>query len=301
MLTRIATSALNDQMLAGTLRTQARMAQLQTQEGSGAKSSDFGGLGASARRLLDLQVSVTRSQSYVDAATTADSRAQVMYSACGSVTDLLTQMRSLLTGASDSATTDSSSVTVSAQEMLQELSSLLNTQYDGRYVFGGANTTTAPVDISALPAATSSTTADTSYYRGDHEIASVRVSDEQTISYGTTADNASFEQAIRAFNMVASASPLDTTTLNTALDLVTDALEGVTTLQTGISLASSAMERAISYQTDYKDYATSLASDVNGVDVAALTVQLSTYQAQLEASYSAIAKIQSLNLVDYLK
>jgi flagellar hook-associated protein 3 FlgL len=301
MLTRVATSALAGQMLDGTLRTQARMAELQIEEGSGAKSSDFGGLGASARRLLDLQVSVTRSQSYIDAATTADSRAQVMYSACGSVTDLLTQMRTLLTGASDSATTDSTSVTVSAKEMLQELASLLNTQYDGRYVFGGADTTGPPVDLSALPAATSAATSDTSYYRGDHEIASVRVSDQQTISYGATADSAPFELAIRALNMVASASSLDTTTLNTALDHVTDALEGVTTVQTGISLASGAMERAISYQTDCKDFATSLGSDLNGVDVAALTVQLSSYQAQLEASYSAIAKIQSLSLVDYLR
>jgi flagellar hook-associated protein 3 FlgL len=61
------------------------------------------------------------------------------------------------------------------------------------------------------------------------------------------------------------------------------------------------MERASSYQTEYQDDATSLAGDLNSVDVAAVTARLSTYQAQLEASYSAIAKIQGLSLVDYLR
>jgi len=303
MVTRVATFALSEQMLASTLAAQARMAELQQQEATGAKSTDFGGLGAAAKRVIDLQVSVDRAQSYIDGATTADSRIQVMYSACGSMTDLLTQLRSLLTGASDSATTDSASVTVSAQEMMQEFASLLNTQYDGRYVFGGARTDQLPVTISDPPyaVATSPTSADTSYYSGDHGIASVRVSDQQVIDYGVTADESGFEQALRAFNLVANTSPLDTTTLNEAMGLAESALSDITTAQTRLSLASAAVERASSYQTEYQDYARSLGSDLNGVDVAAVTAQLSTYQAQLEASYSAISKIQSLNLADYLR
>ena len=56
------------------------------------------------------------------------------------------------------------------------MGSVLNTQYDGQYVFGGARTSTAPVDLSAFSSGTgSTTTADTSYYRGDGEISSIRV------------------------------------------------------------------------------------------------------------------------------
>jgi flagellar hook-associated protein 3 FlgL len=39
----------------------------------------------------------------------------------------------------------------------------------------------------------------------------------------------------------------------------------------------------------------------SGVDVAAVTAQLSADQAQLSPSYSALAKIESLNLASYLK
>jgi flagellar hook-associated protein 3 FlgL len=37
------------------------------------------------------------------------------------------------------------------------------------------------------------------------------------------------------------------------------------------------------------------------VDVAAVIAELSTYQSQLTASYTAIAEIQSMSLADYLK
>lgn len=44
-----------------------------------------------------------------------------------------------------------------------------------------------------------------------------------------------------------------------------------------------------------------LPSDLTKVDVAQLTAELSTCEAQLRVSYAAIAKIQSLNLLDYLR
>jgi flagellar hook-associated protein 3 FlgL len=54
-------------------------------------------------------------------------------------------------------------------------------------------------------------------------------------------------------------------------------------------------------QTDYQGFAQTLGSDLSGVDVGALTAQLATYQSQLTASFSAIAKIESLNLASFLR
>ena len=302
MAMRVATFGISEQMIAAALRTQSTMANAQIQEASGVVSSDFGGYGSSTQQILNLQVSVTRSQSYIDAATQADSKIQVMYSTVNSVADLITQFRSLLTSATNAASTDSTSVTQSAQDMLQQMASLLNTQYDGGYLFGGARIGQAPVDISSstYAAATSPSSADTSYYQGDHELASVRVSDSRTVSYGVAADNTAFEQALRALNLVANNSSLSTSTLNEALDLATNAVDAVGVVQSKISNASSSIEKASAYQTEYQSFANTLGSDLTSVDVAAVTAQLSTYQAQLTASYAAIAKVQSLNLASYL-
>jgi len=299
---RVATFANSQQMIAAALKTQSIMSDQQTQEASGLVSSDFGGLGSTTQQVLNLQVSVTRAQSYIDAATQTDSKIQVMYSAVNSIADLTTEFRSLLTAATNTASTDAASVTQSAQEMLSTMASLLNTQYSGSYLFGGSRAEQAPVDVSSTTyaAATSPSTADTSYYQGDSAVASVRVSDSQTVSYGVTADNTAFEQIMRAMNLVANNSPLSTDTLNEALDLADSAIDAIGVVQTRISNASSSIEKASASQTEYQSYAQTLGSDLTSVDVAAVTASLATYEAQLTASYSAIAKVQGLNLSSYL-
>lgn len=302
MAMRVATFAISEQMIAASLKTQSVMAEQQLQEASGVVSSDFGGYGAGSQQIINLQVSATRSQSYIDSANQADSKIETMYSTLASAADLVTQFRSLLTSASNSTSTDSTSVAGSAQDMLEQMASLLNTQYSGQYLFGGSETGTAPVDVTSATyaAATSPSTADTSYYQGNSELASVRLTDSQTISYGVSASNTAFEQALRAMNLVANNSPLSTDTLSEALELAISSVDAVGVLQSQLSSDASSVEAAVSFQTDYQLYVQTLASDLTSVDVAAVTAELSTYQAQLTASYAAIAKVQSLNLSSYL-
>jgi len=299
---RIATFALSEQMVTGALRAQATMANLQVQESSGLKSEILGGYGADTRQIINLQVSVTRTQSYVDAAKLVDSKVQVMYSAVGSVVSVITQLRTQLSAATTGSSTGASSAINAAKQMLSQMGALLNTQYDGQYVFGGARTTTPPVDLSAFSSgAGSTTTADTSYYKGDGEISSVRVSDDESVSYGVTADDPAFEQVMRVLKFVATRSSLSSSDITQALDLADKALGATATVQTRLSSAASQIESASARQSDYISFAQTLADDLSGVDVAAVTAQLATYQAQLSASYSAIAKIQGLNLASYLR
>ncbi|MCP3472593.1 flagellin [Bradyrhizobium sp. CCGUVB1N3] len=299
---RVATFAQSNTMIADAMRVQAVMANEQIQESSGVISSDFGGYGSTAQHVVNLQVSVTRAQSYVDAATLADSKVQVMYSAVGSMTDIITQLRSQLSAASTGSSTESNSVISSAQQMLEEMGSLLNTQYDGQYVFAGGKTETAPVDLTSFATGTgSTTTADTSYYNGDSEIASVRVATDQSVAYGVTADNSAFEEVMRVLKFVANSSSLSSSDITSALDLASTALDDTAAVQAKLSSSASQIETASARQSDYKSYAETLGSDLTSVDVAAVTAQLSTYQSQLTASYSALAKILGMNLASYLK
>lgn len=301
MTLRVATFAQSSTMIADALRIQSVMANEQIQESSGVISSDFGGYGSTAQQVVNLQVSMTRAQSYIDAATLADSKVQVMYSAVGSMTDLITQLRSQLSAASTGSTTETNSVISSAQQMLQEMTSLLNTQYDGQYVFAGGKSEAAPVDLSAFSSgAGSTTTVDTSYYAGGSETESVRVAADETVSYGVNADNSAFEEVMRVLKFVANSSSLSSSDITSALDLASTALDDTAAVQAKLSSAASRIEAASARQSDYKTYAATLSSDLTSVDVAAVTAQLSTYQAQLTASYSALSKILSMNLASYL-
>ena len=299
MITRVATFAMSDRMLEASQRSQAKMSEAQLQQASGSISSNYGGLGRSAGTLVSLEVSVARSKSYAGAADEARSRVEVMSDALTSITDALSGFRSSLSSAI--STGDGETLKATAQSYLDEVADLLNTRFEGRYLFGGSDTTTPPVDLSGY-AATDATTADTSYYQGNGVKASVAVSSERTLSYGITGNDAAFEQALRALSAVANAATApDTAALQAISDLTVSATDAVAAVQGQLSVHAATLERSASAQVDYQDYAAGLISEVNGADVTQLALQLSTYETQLQASYSAMAKIQSLNLMDYLK
>jgi flagellar hook-associated protein 3 FlgL len=299
---RVATFAVTDQMVAGALRTEATMANMQVQEASGLKSTFLADYGADTQHVINLQVSVTRAQSYVDAATLADSKTEVMYSAIGQISDVVTSLRTALSAATTGSTTEMASAVSTAQQLLQQMGGILNTQYDGQYVFAGAQTSTPAVDLTSFETGTNSlSTADTSYYEGDNELASVRVSGSQSVTYGVTANNPAFEEVMRVLKYVANTPSLTTSDINNALSVVDSAVDDVATVQAKVSSAAAQINTAQSAQSEFMSYAEGLGTDLTSVDVAAITAQLSTYQAQLTASYTAISKVQSLNLASYLR
>ena len=161
MAMRIATFAASSRVLDETLRSQAQLAKLQLQEASGKISTDYGGLGSTAGRVINVEVSKQRAQAYADAASLSDDRVQVMYDTVGSLVDLLTQLRSDLASASSGLDgTSGAAINATAAEMLNEAASLMNSQFEGRYLFSGSRVDTKPVDVSSLAAATAWAEAD---------------------------------------------------------------------------------------------------------------------------------------------
>jgi flagellar hook-associated protein 3 FlgL len=303
MVMRVATFAANERMLSASLRTQAKMSEMQLQEASGQISTDYGGLGTSATRVLNLEVSLARSKTYATAADEANGRVEVMYDQMSTMTDVLTELRSRVTAAIGTNSTDTSdeSLATAAASALEDLAGLLNVRYEGRYLFAGSATTTMPVDLDGYDPA-DLTTADTSYYQGNGTITSVQVSSERSIAYGVTASNPAFEEMMRA---VSALSGVDGDTADSELEamstLLVSALDKVTAVQSGLSLASAALERAAASEQEYQSFVSTALSGLTGVDVAAVTVQLTAYETQLQASYAAVAKVQGLSLLDYLR
>lgn len=303
MVMRVATFAMNERMLSASLQTQAKMAQMQVQEATGLVSTDYGGLGASASRVLDLEVSLARSKAYGAAADEANGRVQIMYDQTSTMTDILTDLRAQVTTAlgADSTETSDASLATSAASALEDIAGLLNVRYEGRYLFAGSATTTTPVDLSGYDP-TDLTTVDTSYYQGNGVVAAVQVSSERSIAYGVTAADPAFAEMLLA---VEALSGIDGTTPDSDLEaistLLVSALDAVTAVQSRLSLSSAALERASAGQQEYQDFVSSTLSGLTGVDVAAVTVQLTAYETQLQASYAAVAKVQGLSLLDYLR
>lgn len=301
MSMRVATFAMSGSLVRAALAVQAEESAVTLQQASGLKSSDWSGYGAEAGRIVDLQTSLDRATAYADAANQADTRVEQLYTAVGSIIDAVSDFKATLT--SFSATlTDSGEATMAseASSVLETVVSLLNSRFEGDYLFSGGANSTAAVDLDAVVGQAAPSSADTSWYQGGDVRASTRVGDDRSVSWGATADEEGFEKAIRALAMIA-AGNVDDADVSEALDLLTEAIDGMTTTQTRLSLSAASLESAAAEQEDYQSFVTSLITDTTSVDVAEVSVRLSTLQTQLEAAYSAIGTIQSLSLVDYLR
>ncbi|MCR6632564.1 MAG: flagellin [Magnetospirillum sp.] len=258
-------------------------------------------LGGKSTTLISLESSAQQLATWQTNTQTANDRVQAMYSAMGDMIDQLTSLRSTLSAAKSGAA-DAATLNDTGAGLLEDLADLMNLRQDGRYLFAGSNTGTAPVDTSLLSTPSIPSSADAAYYTGNDELASVRISGQQTLTYGVTAGGSAFEKALRASNIVATmtTTPLDEDALDEAYDLATEALDGLIAAQSGLSNNASRLETASTRQTAALDLLDTMAGNIKAVDVAAVTIKLSQYETQLTASYSALGNLSSLSLAKYL-
>ncbi|MBJ7578456.1 flagellin [Devosia sp. MC532] len=303
MAMRVATFALNDRMLAASLQTQSRMAEMQMQQASGIKSNALGEYGASGKVLIDLEISLARSQTYTASAQEASSRVAVMYGIMDTVNELLSNFRVALAGIksvnSDAETR--ASLANNASFTMTELGALLNSQYEGRYLFGGSATTTLPVDLANYTLA-DPTQPYTDYYMGNDALASAQVSAEQSVSYGVAASDPAFEKAFRALSIIADTNGVfGATTVDDSLNLIMDAINNAAGVQGTLSLNAAALERSVRREEDFQEMFKADLSGVRDVDVTQVAVRLTSYEMQLQASFATMAKVSNLSLLDYLR
>lgn len=307
MVMRVATFSMNERMLSASLRTQAKMAEMQMQQASGLVSTDYRGISDSARSLINLEISHQRSKTYYNSADEANNRVETMITSMDTGLGVLKNFLQSIVAmrSTDRTPTTSQNLINDAKANLEQFANALNQTYGGRYLFGGSITTSAPVDLNdpAFLATDPHGGATTGYFKGDDFIAQTQVSTDHTVSYGVTANDPAFEEALRAIRMIASASAdkLDDATLEAAYVLATKALDDVTVVSSKLAVTSGVLKDAMASQDQYQFSVEVNITNIKSVDAAKLAVQLATYQTQLTASFAALAKIQSISLTDYLR
>ena len=184
-MTRVADLAQFDRSMTFMRDAMSRTVDLQTQIASGKKSQQYKGIAADTGRLVSLETAYARVNQYTTSNNIVGLRLQSMDSSVSQVFDVASSFKTLLVQALNAGTTSGLNISDQASQMLDQVASLLNTQQDGRYLFSGSRTATAPVDVSALPPAYTVPTADgdaVSYYQGDQVVQSVRADDNYDLS-----------------------------------------------------------------------------------------------------------------------
>ena len=147
---RVTNLASSNLLMAYLAETRHRVDDLQGRLASGFVSQDYAGIAESSNRLVGLESARTAMQRFVLNNERVDRQLAVVEDTLASFQDLSKDVRTALIDFSKTERSDAVDVRL-MQEMafksLQSLEALLNTEYDGRYLYSGTKVRTPPADF----------------------------------------------------------------------------------------------------------------------------------------------------------
>lgn len=289
LATSLNASLANEQQLTAELSNGVRVNSL---------SDDPMAAGENVRLLNQIQ----RDDSFTQTSSLVQGRLQVADSALGSVVTQLTQAIQLATSGNNGTKNASDLQSISEQlaGIRDEVVSLANTSYQGRYIFAGSQTATAPFSIS-----TASTPA-TASYSGDQHVNYLQTPNGQNIQLNVAGDqifsSSGATSVLGVLNQLVAdfAAGASTTTAQTDTTDLTAALNDVSQQRVVLDNSLTRLSAASDAVNTEKTQLIASQTDLMQADIAGLATQLSMAKTQQAALESVIAQLGSGSLFDKL-
>lgn len=303
-MTRVANFAQHERNLAHILDAQQRLNDGQLRISSGKKSEHYSGVARDARRIVNVETSHVRTTQFISNNNLVGQRLQTMETNVAQVFDLVTQYKTLIINALNADNASDLAMPIQTQSLMDEISALLNVEQDGRFLFSGSRTDTRPVDQGGLPGAYTVPTVNNDsigYYSGDTTNLTIQADENFTVSYGVHAGEQGFEQAIRAMHMVIIGPPGDRATLDDALRVIDQAIDGVSDIRTQIGASRAALENVNGRLDDFLLFSEQTISDLENTDITEVITRMNSDQVAVEASFAVISRLADLTLTRFLR
>lgn len=251
--------------------------------------------------------------------------------ALGQVGNVVGRIEELLISAGNGAYSENERKAIKDEinQKIGEVSQILNTSFDGKYIFGGTRGTTKPVDVETKDALGNPKNTELIYninsdpligaaemdMIGDKRLVEVsqgvtmdyNVTATQVISYGTGAD----ENLMELFKNITKhldADPSDANYANDIKALTTTDLAGIKAAMTNVLKVRSEvgskqnrMESAESRNVDANFNMTEILSRTEDIDITEKTMEYATMQTIYIASLQTSAKVLQPSLLDYIR
>ncbi|GAB5388716.1 MAG: hypothetical protein Alpg2KO_16840 [Alphaproteobacteria bacterium] len=311
----------------GAVRTQ--IADLQRQISSGKKSETHAGLGPDIRLSLDLRARISSIETYDRNINRAQFRLNTADAALTRIGEIAQEMRDDALSTLNGGDPNMELFQTRARAAVNEVTQLMNTRVDGRYIFSGIDTDTEPMSdtgplftavqgfVAGYTDATAAAdyanvqahfTTTTNYYQGDTSatVQTTRIDENYDLEYSTRADDAGIQQVLAGIYALSeldydatNADGFETIINAIATDLAAGSvnvnnevarLGDLNSMMDDLTVRHEAMDLIL--QTEI--------SNVEDVDVAEAILELQTLQTQLEASYNTIGSMRNLSLTRFI-
>ncbi len=326
MPTSISTLGLQLRSVANLSSGQAQLSLLNEQLATGRFSNNLSDYSASsAQKLLNFTNAITQREGFIAVAQTIEPRIKVYDQALTALENIGAQGTSLIGSAPIYNPTTNASTASQIRGYMQQINYYLNQQVGDRYIFAGSRYGTAPVvDLTTLAVPPTETAPYLSNiggnalptYDADYDpmlpataVPAAYVKDQvpvdttQNLSYGISSAEAGFQHLIIGvrFAYAATQDPA-TYTANMAIarDEIALGLNAIRGLHSALAGAGTALQQTKDLHTTLINDTKGQIGDIQGVDFNAIAVKISTFKAQLEASYAATGSLSQLSLLKYL-
>ena len=299
----VGTYALFQSTLGNVSNVEQNLNTMEMQLSSGSSSQDFAGLGgANATQYLSMQSAMAKVDNYTTNNNLATANLNTTSSVLGTIITASNSLQSLISSQQSGLSLTPAQFSASLQSAWQNLTSQLNTNFNGNYIFGGTNTNTPPVDTTNFPTLKVSGVPDAGYYQGSTQDMTLQASDNTQITYGVRADNTGVQQIMAGLAMAQQAvSTGSKTDFQTAYSLVQKGIQVVIAAKATVDSNIVQVGDVNTQLSSFKLYYKGIADNIGNTDIVAVTSKVSVDQGILQAAFSAFAKLNSLSLVSYLK
>lgn len=299
---RVSTYSIQQQTLRNTGRTQANLADLQNQLSSGFKANQYSGLDGQVEQFSYVDATFRRTDTYLSNTELALSRLGTTQTTMEKLIQLADDAKNLILLRRNPSASESLDFTARMEALKRTAAGLLNTTFEGRYLFGGTRTDTAPVEEAPGTNAALGVP-DDSYYLGSTEDITIRVQDNFDLVYNVRADAEGFQKMFAAMNLGqhGDASSGSDTVLGDAFTMIKDAIEDINASQTRVNSNMVILNDAKDRHTDLKGYWKGIKESIINTDIVGVSTQIAMDQAILQGAFQSFATINKLRLIDYIR
>ncbi len=303
---------------------QFKLALLNNQLATGKRSQSLTDYSSSdAQQLMNLSTSISMRQGFLAVANNLKLRLTTYDKALTEIEKIAAQANSSCLSASNYNAEQNDALASQIQGFMRQVTYYLDQKVAERYIFAGTRFSTPPVgDITALPtpptevdpyvtAGSALPSYDTDYdpLNPDKQVPEAYIKDQvsidtmQKITYGVTSTDPGFQKLIMGLRWAYAATqnvPNYDTYITRARDLMTAGLIEIRGVHTDVSNAATTLNKTEELHNSTINDLIGQIDNIQKIDVNEVAVKITTYQAQLEASYAATAKMTNLSILKYL-
>jgi flagellar hook-associated protein 3 FlgL len=303
----VSTLAQSQYMLSRIQQDEAALQNTQSQVATGFVSTTYGGIGNQTAALESAQTQGSLATGYVATAQLASNQVNLQDAQLSQLSSLASQLQQDITTAV--ANGNGGTLMSQAQNIFEQTVQILNSQdANGNYIYSGGKTNTAPVTTTTMAQLMALPSASQAFANGTQK-ASVQVGSNENVQVGVLASDVGTQlmQTLQDIANSNASSNFGTQLTSAQSTFLSNEIPNAQTASQTINDASGTngevyqqLQSAVTAQQSMSTLYQGFASDIQNVDMATASTNLSENQTALQAALEVTAQMGQLSLLNYL-